>query len=156
MQVNAEKEDFLLNEYILLLKTVDENQEPLWGKMKVHQMIEHMTDSFRIANEKNKEKKIVTPPERLEGSYQFMMSDKLFKENTKNVLMPDEPEPTRNEFLEDAILELDKEITDFHTFFKDDPEKKTLNAFFGPLNYAEWVQLLHKHALHHLRQFGAI
>ena len=156
MQVNTEKENFLLNEYILLLKTIDENQEPVWGKMNVHQMIEHMTDSFRIANEKCKEEKIITPPERLEGSYQFMMSDKLFKENTKNVLMAEEPVAVRNEFLEDAILELDKEITDFHSFFKDDLEKKTTNAFFGYLNYTEWVQLLHKHALHHLRQFGAI
>ena len=156
MQVNSEKEEFLLHEYLLLIKTIDENQEPVWGKMNVQQMIEHMTDSFRIANEKNKEEKIITPPERLEGSYQFMMSDKLFKENTKNVLMPDEPEPTRHVHLEDSILELDKEITDFHTFFKDDPDKKTTNAFFGYLNYAEWVQLLHKHAVHHLKQFAAV
>ena len=156
MQVNTEKEDFLLNEYILLLKTIDEDQEPVWGKMNVHQMIEHMTDSFRIANEKNKEDKIVTPADRLEGAYQFMMSDKPFKENTKNVLMAEEPEPVRNEFLEDAILELDNEITDFHTFFKGDEEKRTTNAFFGNLNYAEWVQLLHKHAVHHLKQFSAI
>jgi hypothetical protein len=71
-------------------------------------------------------------------------------------LLPEEPPATRNEFLEDAILELDGEITDFHTFFKGDPEKRTTNPFFGHLNYAEWVQLLHKHALHHLRQFGAL
>jgi hypothetical protein len=156
MQVNSEKENFLLNEYILLIKTIDEEQEPVWGKMNVHQMVEHMTDSFRIANEKRKDEKIVTPEDRLAGAYQFMMSEKLFKENTKNALMGEEPEPIRNEFLEDAILELDTEITDFHTFFKDDAEKRTTNAFFGYLNYAEWVQLLHKHALHHLKQFGAI
>jgi|688.fasta_scaffold1202619_1 hypothetical protein len=156
MQVNVEKEDFLLNEFILLLKTIDEDFEPVWGKMNVHQMIEHMTDSIRIANEKNKADKILTPPDKLPLSYQFMMSDKPFKENTKNTLMGDEPAPTRNEFLEDAILELDNEITDFHTFFKDDHDKRTTNPFFGNLNYAEWVQLLHKHAIHHLKQFSAI
>lgn len=156
MQVNTEKEDFLLNEYILLIKTIDETQEPVWGKMNVHQMVEHMTDSIRIANEKNKEDKIVTPADKLESAYQFMMSDKPFKENTKNVLMPEEPQPVRNEFLEDAILELDNEIADFHTFFKGDEEKRTTNAFFGHLNYAEWVQLLHKHAIHHLKQFSAL
>lgn len=156
MQVNTEKEDFLLNEYILLIKTIDEGQEPVWGKMNVHQMVEHMTDSIRIANEKEKADKILTPPDRLEGAYQFMMSDKPFKENTKNVLMGEEPLPTRHEFLEDSILELDHEIADFHTFFAGDPEKRTTNAFFGNLNYAEWVQLLHKHAVHHLKQFSAI
>ncbi len=85
-----------------------------------------------------------------------MMSDKPFKENTKNILMSEEPAPTRNELLEDAILELDNEITSFHIFFKGDEEKRTTNAFFGNLNYAEWVQLLHKHAVHHLKQFSAI
>ncbi len=156
MQVNSEKEDFLLNEYILLIKTIDEHQEPMWGKMNVHQMVEHMTDSIRIANEKEKHDKIITPADKLEASYLFMMSDKPFKENTRNILLPDNPPSTRNEFLEDAILELDNEIADFHTFFKDDQEKKTTNPFFGHLNYAEWVQLLHKHAIHHLKQFSAV
>lgn len=156
MQVNPEKEDFLLNEFILVIKTIDEDQEPVWGKMNLHQMVEHMTDSIRIANEKNKAEKIITPPDKLEASYAFMMSDKPFKENTKNVLMAEDPVDVRNEFLEDAILELDNEITDFHTFFKDDPEKKTTNPFFGNLNYAEWVQLLYKHAMHHLKQFSAV
>lgn len=156
MQVNAEKENFLLNEYILLIKTIDENQEPVWGKMNVQQMIEHMTDSFRIADEKDKEEKIITPADRLEASYQFMMSDKPFKQNTVNVLMPTEPPSTRHELLEDSIMELDNEIMDFHNFFKDNPDKRTTNAFFGELNYAEWVQLLHKHAIHHLKQFGAL
>ena len=156
MQVNTEKEDFLLNEFVLLIKTIDEDQEPNWGKMNVHQMVEHMTDSFRIANEKNKDEKIITPADRLEATYQFMMSDKPFKENTKNSQLADAPPPTRHEFLEDSILELDNEVTDFHTFFKGDPEKKTTNAIFGYLNYAEWVQLLHKHAMHHLKQFGAV
>jgi len=156
MEVNTEKEEFLLNEYLLVIKTIDEDQEPMWGKMNVHQMVEHMTDSIRIANEKDKHDKILTPADKLEKSYLFMMSDKPFKENTPNALMADTPPPTRNEFLEDAILELDKEVTDFHTFFKGDPDKKTINPFFGHLNYAEWVQLLHKHAMHHLKQFAAI
>jgi hypothetical protein len=156
MRVNTEKEDFLLNDYILIIKTIDENQEPVWGKMNVHQMIEHMTDSFRIANEKNKAEKIITPADKLESAYQFMMSDKPFKENTINQLMAAEPAPTRFEFLEDSILELDNEITDFQAFFSDDPERRTTNPFFGQLNYAEWTQLLHKHAVHHLKQFSAI
>jgi hypothetical protein len=32
----------------------------------------------------------------------------------------------------------------------------TRNPFFGDLNFAENVHLLHKHALHHLRQFGVV
>jgi len=156
MQVNSEKEDFLLNEFVLLIKTIDPNQEPVWGKMNVQQMVEHMTDSIRIANEKDKHDKIVTPADKLDGSYQFMMSDKPFKENTPNRLLPDSPPPTRFETLEDSILELDNEISDFHNFFKDNQDKRTTNPFFGHLNYAEWVQLLHKHAVHHLKQFSGI
>ena len=57
-------------------------------------------------------------------------------------------------FLENYFEELQNEINDFFLFFKDDKNKTFLNPFFGQLNFDMWVQLLHKHAMHHLRQFG--
>lgn len=156
MHNHIEKERFLLNDYIPLIKSIAINQKSVWGKMNVQQMVEHMTDSIRIANEKNKADKIITPADRLENSYQFMMSDKLFKENTKNVLMADEPLPVRHFELEDSVLELENEIKDFYDFFNDGQNKKTTNPFFGYLNYEEWVHLFYKHSIHHLKQFSAI
>ena len=59
-------------------------------------MIEHFGgDAVRNANGRLKIDTIVTPPENLERMREFMMSDKPFKENTKNPLLGEEPAPLR-------------------------------------------------------------
>ena len=54
----------------------------------------------------------------------------------------------------DAIAELQIEIDYFFEVYNGKPELRMTNPFFGNLNYEEQVQLLHKHATHHARQFG--
>jgi len=82
------------------------------------------------------------------------MSDKPFKENTVNSLMPEVPAPVKNPSVQEAINELQNEINNFFFTFEKNKFQTTRNPFFGDLNYEENVQLLHKHALHHLKQFG--
>lgn len=118
-------------------------------------MIEHMSESFRIASGKI-QKKLLTPEERLPRMYEFMMSEAPFKENTKNIEMSEEPLPVINTDIQDAYIELQAEIDHFFTTFEAQPELRIMNPFFGNLNYEEWIQLLHKHALHHLKQFGIV
>ncbi len=86
----------------------------------------------------------------------FLMSDKPFKENTPNPLLPEVPPPVRNISMEEALKELETEIDFFFSVFKENNQQQTLNPFFGSLNFEQNVQLLHKHALHHLRQFGVM
>jgi hypothetical protein len=84
----------------------------------------------------------------------FLMSEKEFKPNTKNALMGEDPLPVRHVKISDAIAELESELKDFEKYFTSFPDARITNAFFGDLNYDEWVQLLHKHSMHHLKQFG--
>jgi hypothetical protein len=42
----------------------------------------------------------------------------------------------------------------FFEVFEKDTALVTRNPFFGDLNFEQNVQLLYKHSLHHLRQFG--
>ena len=83
-----------------------------------------------------------------------MMSDRPFKENTPNPYLPDVPAAPLSDTIDKALAELQKNIDVFFITFEDNPEKRILNPFFGNLNFDEWVHLLHKHSLHHLRQFG--
>jgi hypothetical protein len=55
---------------------------------------------------------------------------------------------------EAAVSELKAQLEHFFASFAANPKLTTLNPFFGVLDYDMNVQLLHKHALHHLRQFG--
>jgi len=146
---------FLKEEFISLIGKIDPQGKPKWGVMNAQQMIEHLSDSVRIANGKDI-KKILTPAENLPRAKAFMMSDKPFKENTKNVELPEVPPPVRKSGMNLAIEELQGELKDFFSVFENEPGKSIANPFYGDLNYAEWVQLLHKHFTHHLRQFNII
>ncbi len=148
-------EQFFKETYIPTLKKLSGNEIGAWGVLSPQGMIEHMTDSIGIAHERIKEE-LQTPEHFLEKARDFALSDKEFKPNVKNVLMSETPAPLRNETITAAVTELENEIKDFLNFYKTNPNKKVLNPFFGEFNYDEWLHLLHKHAVHHLKQFNLV
>ena len=153
--MSIEKEDFLRTKLIPCLQRLDPSTPPRWGKMSVQQMIEHFSgDAVRNANGRLKFDKIVTPPENLTRMREFMMSDKPFKENTINPLLGPEPEPPHYATVQAAIGALQQELIYFFEAYEKKPQLVIRNPFFGDLNFEENVQLLFKHALHHLKQFG--
>lgn len=151
------KIEFLQSAFIEKLREIDAATKPVWGKMNLQQMIEHFYgDAVKCASGKLKMEKVLTPPDHLEKMRGFLMSEKPFKENTKNILMGEEPLPVRNITIEAAIEKLKFELDYFFEVFRQNPQLITRNPFFGDLNFEQNVQLLHKHALHHLRQFGVV
>jgi len=153
MSSDNEKAAFLRTKFIPLLLAIPADKNPSWGKMNVLQMIEHMSYAFRQANGRDVYE-IVTPEENLPRMQAFMMSDKPFRENTPNSLLPDEPAAPKHATIPEALEELKAEIEYFFGAFRSHPDKKITNPFFGELNYEQWVQLLYKHCRHHLKQFG--
>ena len=149
-----EKAEFLRNQFISLLRQVPTETPPRWGKMTLQQMVEHFADYTRIASGKTVHPEIITAPEHLDKMRAFIESDKPFRENTPNALMPEVPAPVRNPSVESAINELRKEIDYFFTVFEKNNLQVTRNPFFGDLNYDQNIKLLYKHAWHHLKQFG--
>lgn len=154
--MSFEKENFLRTRFISCLQQLDPAMVPQWGKMNVLQMIEHFTDTVRWTNGKTKHEKINTPLERLSAYREFLMSDKPFKANTKNPLMNEQPEPVRHKTAQAAIGELHQELICFFEVFEKNPQHIVRNPIFGDLNFEENIQFIHKHALHHLKQFGVI
>lgn len=149
------KEAFLRKDFIPLLGKLNADVKGEWGIMTAQQMVEHFVDAV-----KNASGKLILPilneGERLQKSRDFLMSEKPFKENTDNPLIPKEGIPHRQPDLQSAINKLQKELDHFFLVFEKNPEMKTGNAFFGQLDYNMNIQLLHKHATHHLRQFGLV
>lgn len=153
--MSFDKENFLRTKLVKYLQQLDPATPPRWGKMNVQQMIEHYSgDALRSASGRLKIDTIVTPPENLQRMREFLMSNKPFKENTKNPLLGEEPAPLRYKTVQAAIGALQQELIYFFEAFQNNHELITRNPFFGDLNFEQNVQLLHKHALHHLRQFG--
>jgi hypothetical protein len=153
--MNQEKLHFLKYEFIPLLQMLQADVPGKWGVMHGQEMVEHFIDAVKSANGK-----LVLPAvnegEMLEKSRIFLMTEKPFKENTKNPLIATIPSPLRKPNIREAIQKLQEELDYFFTSFETNPSLTTFNPIFGDLDYAMNVQLLHKHALHHLRQFGLI
>lgn len=155
--MSFDKENFLRTKLVKYLQTLHPATAPQWGKMNVQQMIEHLSgDALRIANGAIKMDTILTPPEHLQRMREFIMTDKPFKENIKNPLLPAEPKPFMNATVQAAIGELQIELIRFFEVFEQRPGLVTRNPFYGDLNFDQNVQLLYKHTLHHLRQFGVV
>lgn len=150
-----EKEIFFTQEYIPLLRKGKSDQQANWGKLSYQGMIEHMCDSIGMAWGRIKEKN-QTPEHHLEKLRSFALSDKEFRPNTPNSIMGEEVAALRHHNLEDAIGELQNEINNFIFYFHANPNAVVLNPFFGEFNYAQWLHLLHKHAIHHLKQFSIV
>jgi len=148
-----DKLTFLKEELVPTLTSLDSRTLPVFGKMNVHQMIEHMAYAFRQASGL-----IPLPPANDEATtakmYQFMISEKPFRDNTPNQYLPDTPSPANYTTVAESLTHLQIDIDYFISVFSDDKEKRILNPFFGNLNADEWIHLLYKHAMHHLRQFG--
>src|SRR5215203_1438406 len=94
--MNEAKEGFLRNRFIPLLRQIPTGTQPRWGKMTLQQMIEHFADYTRIASGKTVHTEIITPPEHLDKMRGFLESERPFRENTPNALMPEVPAPVRN------------------------------------------------------------
>ena len=149
------KLNFLKNEFPKLLKGLSPQAKGSWGVLKGQQMVEHMSDSVRVATGKEQHT-ILTPADKVEKVKDFAMSDKEFKPNTKNSMMSETPADVRKGNMEEAIKEFEGELHEFITYFETHKGATLPNPFFGNLNFDEWVHLFHKHAVHHCKQFGLL
>ena len=148
-----EKINYLEIEFPEFLQTLDANAKGKWGVMNAQQMVEHMSYSLRDANGKSA-KRTITPAEHLPKYKEFAMSDKPFRENTKNAELPETAIAVKHTSMQNAIDEMKQEWIDFKKAFETNPTKTITNPFFGDLNFEESVHLLHKHAMHHAKQFS--
>ena len=152
--MDQDKVDFLKQQFVPLLRQIPSDTLPHWGKMSLQQMVEHFADAVRLASGKIQLTEMVTPEELVPKYQAFLMSDKPFRENTINPMLPEVPPPVRNKTIEGALDELQRELDLFFSVFETNHQERTRNPIYGDLDFNQNVLLLYKHALHHLRQFG--
>ena len=150
-----EKEDFLKNRFVTILSKLDPNTKGSWGVMDAQQMVEHLADALKNASGKLQLPSLATG-DQLEKNRTFLFSEHPFKENTDNPLIPKEGLLHRQKDLAASINKVQQELNYFFGAFESNPALKTTNAFFGELDYNQNIQLLYKHAMHHLKQFDLV
>lgn len=150
----AQKKQWLAEEVLPALREIPAERPPLWGKMNLQQMIEHLSVFVRIASGKSPHTQVINEGEVLAKARSFMLSDKPFRENTGNPLLPDTPPPPKHASKDTALAELEYELHYFFDVFEKEGLEHSRNPIFGDLSYEENLHLLCKHILHHLRQFA--
>ena len=151
-----DKVHFLKHACIPLLQKLNPDQKGKWGKMDAQQMVEHLRDIFKLANGKIVLPLLNTDPDKLAKARIFMMSDRLFQENTRVPVMPEEPRPHKYASLQEAISKTEAELNDVFAVYAADPSKILMHPMFGELNYEQQIHYLDKHVRHHLRQFNLV
>lgn len=143
-----------ITELIPMLDKLDPNTKPLWGNMSAQRMIEHLSETIRMASGKDKYPMEV-PEDRIERMVSFLDSDKPMARNISVSFAPSATD-LKHEEIELAIDEFLLEWIDFENHYLENPEAKEVHPYYGPLNYEQWIRLHSKHLTHHFEQFGLI
>ena len=143
-----------ISEMILQLDKLNAESKPLWGEMSAQRMVEHLTDTIKIASGKVKFP-LEIPEDKIEKMQAFLDSDKPM---ARGIEVPFAKKETdlRNDEIELAIDEFLLEWIDFENHYDEDEGTKELHPYYGYLNYDQWMRLHSKHITHHFEQFGLI
>ena len=135
------------------INSLSENNDALWGKMNVNEMICHCNDQIKMA----------------EGKLDIKFVGNFFLTKiVKNLILLGMPAPkgkvmTYKELDQKidgttpTIFENDKStlIDSIRNFENDYPNnEKVIHPSFGKLSKKQWGRLIYIHLDHHLRQFG--
>lgn len=136
------------------LNRLTPDQQPLWGSMSAQRMVEHITDTLRIATGKNPQA-LVIPEDKIDRMLAFLDSDKPMAINIEVPFATPEM-LLRNEEIELAIDELVDEWLEFEELYENNPNHTEVHPYYGALNGEQWKRLNAKHLTHHFKQFGLI
>lgn len=136
-----------------LLKKLQVDSQPLWGKMSSWEMVEHLGDMLGLAlNEFPVEQKVAD--ENIKAAQAFILSEKPLPRNFKAPYGTDEFIPQTTS-LDEAKKRYINQLNKFRSEYKT-PDKTALHPSFGYLNKTLWERLNQKHTHHHFMQFGLV
>lgn len=143
-----------LENVIETLSKLDARTKAQWGTMSAQRMVEHLTDTLRIATGKNPQS-LMIPTDKIERMQAFLETDKPM---ARGIEVPFAKAETalRHDELDLAIDELVEEWLIFEDLFDENPALTAVHPFYGALNFDLWRKLNDKHLNHHFEQFGLI
>jgi hypothetical protein len=141
-----------LEEILNHLVKLNPTTQPHWGSMSAQRMVEHLSDSLKMAVGQNVHP-LEIPEDRIPRMKEFLFSDKPMAKNIE-VPFAKKEEVLRCEEFELAIDEFAENWVEFEEFFSENEDVTTLHPFYGNLNFDEWKRLHAKHFTHHFQQFG--
>jgi len=144
-----------LIEYSNKLKGLSPTTQPIWGKMTLQHMVEHLSASIRMSNGKLYLTQSITDEE-IANRLAFLYSDSPFPRNIRQQNSPEGLRPLRCSNLDEALALLQSMLLQFEIHYSEKPDDKPVHPLFGPLDKSQWLRFHHRHMQHHFTQFGLI
>ncbi|MEJ6615513.1 MAG: hypothetical protein QNL61_01235 [Crocinitomicaceae bacterium] len=136
------------------LERLKETDKPLWGSMSAQRMVEHLSDSIRLAFGDHSIS-LQIPEDKVKWAQDFLRTDVPLPKNFEAVFAKPKT-PFRNNNIQSAISDFKSDWRNFESHFAMQPETKTLHPYFGELDFELWKTMHSKHITHHLEQFGVV
>jgi len=149
---------FLRHDVKHLLKNLDADTKPVWGRMTPQHMLEHLmwaldgsssSSQLKVANSPTLQKMRPLIRSYVLGSVRLPRNVQLSK--TKKDLLP-----LKNESFEAAKKKLEISIDNALEVFLNNQQFQNNHPFAGPFNSKEWIIFHRKHFIHHFTQFGLL
>ena len=135
------------------LLSANPDKKPVFGKMNLQQMIEHLSFILSLSAGKGNVEFFVSD-EKANRRKPFLDSEGELQMGFKAPLLSDEPIKEKFENIEKAVEDLLSHIGAFLAFYKT---PKTMNhPFFGELDFEYWKKFHVKHFTHHFKQFDLL
>ncbi len=135
------------------LRGLEADHKPLWGKMSLQHMVEHLVGSWRISNGRARVKVLLDEQE-VQRRRAFLDSDEPYPRNVQNPVFAGGLPPLRKPSVEAAIVQLEDEINAFFEHFSVHPDAIEVHPIFGPMDHDHWLRFQSRHMTHHFTQFG--
>ena len=147
--------DFLIKELPAQLRSLPADQEPNFGLMTAHHMVEHLIFVTKSISKRRGE-----PTAELNKSQgyfrKFMDTGLPFMYKPKEGASKADLNDLRTASIEEAISALEAATTQFYSLFDSTPNHKSYNDMMGEFNMSELELFNYQHGRWHLHQFGLI
>jgi Protein of unknown function (DUF1569) len=141
-------------EILSRLQSIQPTSQRRWGKMSAHQMVCHLSDSYRMFMDEKKVAPAAVPYPRGVLKWVALWAPVQWPHGFKAVPELDQQisgtSPVEFEADRRVLLQLLDRFTRQPRDFQPQP-----HPHFGSLTDKEWMRLGYLHPDHHLRQFGA-
>jgi hypothetical protein len=141
------------NETITRLRNLRLDSDRLWGKMTAHQMVCHLTDSFKGAMGEKSVSAVDTLMSRTMIKWIALRSPIKWPQGVKTrPEMDQENGGTKPVEFENDRRQLEQIIERFSQ--QQSVFDSSSHPLFGKMSRADWMRWGYRHVDHHLRQFG--
>lgn len=140
-----------------LITKLREDDQPVFGAMSPQHMVEHLAFTVGFSNG-NAPQQQHYPAEKEQKIKAFILdTDNDMPVGFSSPVLPAEGLPVlKQDSLDDAIEQLNRELKHFDHYFALHPAAKPVNPTMGALSYTEWLRFHNRHFTHHFKQFSLI